>query len=148
MIVLDANLLLYAYDSSAPNHRRAHAWIEQTFSDGSLIGIPWQTVYAFLRIVTNSNLPGQRFSAPEAVEIVDRWLEQPNVRLLAPGENHWGLLRQTIVAGQARGRTITDAQLAAITLEYGGELCTTDRDFARFPNLRWSNPLESTQNQK
>jgi len=146
VIVLDANLLLYAYDSSAPNHRQAHAWIEQIFSGESIIGIPWQTVYAFLRIVTNPSLPGQRFTAGEAVEIVDQWLEQPNIHLLAPGEDHWRLLRQMIISGQARGRTITDAQLAAITLEYGGELCTTDRDFARFPNLSWSNPLESAQN--
>jgi uncharacterized protein len=146
VIVLDANLLLYAYDSTAANHRRARVWIEQTFSGGSLVGIPWQTVHAFLRIVTNTSLPGQRFTAEEAVEIVDQWLEQPNVRLLAPGEDHWRLLQQMMVSGQARGRTTTDAQLAAITLEYGGELCTTDRDFARFPNLRWSNPLESTQN--
>ena len=146
MIVLDANLLLYAYDSSAANHKQARAWIEQTFSDGSLIGIPWQTVHAFLRIVTNASLPGQRFTTKEGVEIVDKCLEQPNVRLLARGEDHWRLLRQVVVSGQARGRTITDAQLAAITLEYGGELCTTDRDFARFPNLHWYNPLESTEN--
>lgn len=73
--------------------------------------------------------------------MIDRWLEQPNVRLLAPGDHHWTLLRKMTIDGQARGALITDAQLAALTIECGGVLHTTDRDFARFPGLRWINPL-------
>ena len=68
-------------------------------------------------------------------------MNQPNVRLLAPGEHHWTLLRHTILEGQARGPLVSDAELAALTIEYGGVLHTTDRDFARFPGLRWTNPL-------
>lgn len=77
----------------------------------------------------------------QGVEIVDQWFEQPNVHFLAPGELHWGILRQLIIEGQARGPLLTDAQLAALTIEHGGILHTTDRDFARFPGLRWTNPI-------
>jgi uncharacterized protein len=141
VIVLDANILLYAYDSASSHHAKARSWIEQVFSGATPIGIPWQTAGVFLRIMTNTRLPGERFSLSEAVQIVDRWLEQPNVRLLAPSEDHWPLFRQMIVEGQAPGPLITDAQLAALTIEYGGVLHSTDRDFARFPGLRWKNPL-------
>lgn len=142
MIVLDANILLYAYDSSAEKHAKARAWVEQVFSDGTLVGIPWQTAYAFLRIVTNSRLPGRRFSTEEAAAIVDDWQAQPNVRFLGTGDQHWSVLRRMLIEGQAHGPLVTDAQLAAIALEHGGELYSTDRGFARFPELRWKNPLD------
>ncbi len=134
MIVLDANILLYAYDSASSHHSQARAWVERVFSAAAPIGLPWQTVTAFLRIMTNPRLPGERFSTQEAVQVVD-------VRLLAPGDDHWPPFRQMIVEGQASGPLITDAHLAALTIEYGGVLHTTDRDFARFPGLRWTNPL-------
>lgn len=143
MIVLDVNILLYAYDSASPQHVRARKWLEGTFSQGTPVGIPWQTIGAFLRIVTNPRLPGDRFSLKEAAEIIDRWLAQPNVRMLSPGEEHWTFLRRMMIEGQATGPLITDAALAALTIEYGGVLHTTDRDFGRFPNLRWTNPLSS-----
>ena len=142
MIVLDANILLYAYDVHAEKHAKARAWVEHVLSDGTPVGLPWQTVAAFLRVVTNPRLPGKRFTPEEAVQLVDQWLDQPNVRLLAPGDQHWSILRQMLMDGQARGPLVSDAQLAALTTEYGGILQTTDRDFARFPGLRWSNPLE------
>ena len=143
MIVLDANLLLYAYDSSSEKHEKARKWVELVFSEGSVVGLPWQTVAAFIRITTNPRIPGQRFTLEEVVQVVDRWLEQPNVRLLAPGDQHWPLLGRLLVGGQAWGPLATDAQLAALTIEYGGVLQTTDRDFARFPELQWTNPIEA-----
>ena len=142
MIVLDANILLYAYDASSEKHALARSWIERIFSEGALVGIPWQTVSAFLRVVTNFKLPGRRFTTEEAVEIVDSWLAQPNLRFLGTGDQHWTTLRRMLLEGQARGPLVTDAQLAALSIEHGGELHTTDRDFARFPGLRWKNPLE------
>ena len=141
MIVLDANILLYAYDSSSPHHAQARAWIEEVFSGAAPVGLPWSTISAFLRIMTNPRLPGERFTLLEAVQVVDGWLEQPNVRLLAQGEDHWAQFRQMMVEGQATGALVSDAQLAALAIEYGGVLHTTDRDFARFPGLRWTNPL-------
>ncbi|HEX4425182.1 MAG TPA: type II toxin-antitoxin system VapC family toxin [Terriglobales bacterium] len=141
MIILDANILLYAYDSGSPHHGKARSWIEKVFSGSELVGLPWQTTSAFLRIMTNAKLPGERFSVEDAAQIVDRWMEQPNVRILPPGEDHWPLFRQMMVEGQAPGALVTDAQLAALTIEFGGVLHTTDRDFARFPGLRWKNPL-------
>ena len=141
MIVLDANILLCAYDSASPFHAKARSWVELVFSGADPVGLPWQTVSAFLRIMANPTLPGERFSLEEAAQVVDRWLEQPNVRLLIPSDDHWPLFRQMIVEGQALGPLVTDAQLAALTMEYGGVLYTTDRDFARFPGLRWTNPL-------
>ena len=141
MIVLDANVLLYAYDSDSDKHAKARVWVEEVFSGASPVGLPWQTVSAFMRIVTNPGLAGKRFTLVEVVEIVDQWVKQPNVRLLGPGDNHWSFLRQMIVDGQVRGPLITDAQLAALTVEYGGVLHTTDRDFSRFPGLRWKNPI-------
>ena len=141
MIVLDANILLYAYDSDSDQHAKARAWVEQAFSGASPVGLPWQTVTAFVRIVTNPRLSGKRFTPADVIEIVDQWVNQPNLRLLGPGDNHWSFLRQMIMDGQARGPLVTDAQLAAITIEYGGVLHTTDRDFSRFPGLRWKNPL-------
>ena len=141
MIILDANILLYAYDSASMLHSKARSWVEDVFSGTTPIGLPWQTINAFLRIMTNSRLPGERFSIREAARIAELWLEQPNVRPLAPSEDHWPLFRQMIIEGQASGPLVTDAQLAALAIEYGGVLYTTDRDFARFPGLRWKNPL-------
>jgi toxin-antitoxin system PIN domain toxin len=141
VIVLDANILIYSYDSGSSQHAKARAWVEKTFSGLESVGLSWQTVSAFLRVMTNSRLPGPRLSLDQAARLVDEWLEQPNVRVLSTGDEHWILLRRMIVEGQASGALISDAQLAALTMEYGGVLHTTDRDFARFPSLRWTNPL-------
>ncbi len=99
MIVLDVNLLIYAYDTASPHHKSAIRWMEKALSGGEPVGIPWQTASAFLRISTNSNLPGDRFTAEEAAQILDELLEQPNVRLLVPGEHHWGLFRRKMNYG-------------------------------------------------
>lgn len=141
MIVLDANILLHAYDSSSPLHPQALPWLEELFSTGDAIGLPWQTVAAFLRVVTNPKLRGGLFTVEEAMAIVNQWLAQPNIRLLAPGDRHWTVLQSAMLEGQAHAARIRDAQLAARTMEYGGLLHTTDRDFARFPQLRRINPF-------
>ena len=142
MIVLDANILLYAYDSTSLHHKRARQWLEHALTSDAPVGIPWQTVSAFLRIMTNSRLPGERFTTKEAITVIEQWFSQPNVQRLSPGDSHWSLFQQMILEGQAQGPLIMDAQLAALTIEVGGVLHTVDRDFARFPKLRWLNPLK------
>jgi len=140
MIVIDANLLLYAYNRSASAHGPAKTWFERTLSLSEPVGIPWQSISAFIRIATNPNLPDS-LPMQNAVAVVNQWLARPQVQTLAPGELHWAIYRQMLIEGQVRGPLTSDAQLAALTIEFGGILHTTDRDFTRFPGLRWLNPL-------
>ena len=141
MIVVDSNLLIYAYDTESAHHAKSRGWLEKTFSGAEIVGLPWQTVSAFLRVVTNRRLPRSYRPVEEALQTVEEWLAQPNVRVLTPGDGHWALLRRIIVEANASGPLVSDAELAALTIEYGGVLHTADRDFARFPGLRWTNPL-------
>jgi uncharacterized protein len=141
VIVLDVNLLIYAYDTTTLHHRRARRWLEAVFSGTEPVGLPWQTVCAFLRVSTNSRLPGNRFTMDEAVAVVERCAALPTVHFLAPGIRHWAYFRRMLIDGDVTGPLATDAQLAALTIENGGVLYTTDRDFARFPGLKWVNPL-------
>lgn len=140
MIVLDANILLYAYGTASPQHEKARSCVEELFSGSELVGLPWQTMAAFLRVSTNARVAGAH-SVAEAVNEIEEWLKQPSVRVLAPGDDHWPVFRRMVVEGQASGALVSDAQIAALTIEYGGVLYTADRDFARFPGLRWKNPL-------
>jgi toxin-antitoxin system PIN domain toxin len=141
LIVLDANLLIYAYDLDSAHHKKSLYWLEELLSGVDAVGLPWQSVSAFLRVITNRRLPGMRVSLEQAVQVVDEWLQQPNVQVLVPADQHWSVLRQMILEGRASGPLVSDAEIAAITIEQGAVLHTTDRDFARFPGLRWKNPI-------
>lgn len=143
MIVVDANLLVYAYNTVSDHHEAARGWLDRAFSGSDQVCLPWQSIAAFLRIVTNPKLNGLQFSLTEAQGIVDSWIMQPNVRVLGPTDDHWFYFRRVIQEGRATGSMISDAEIAALTIEYGGVLHTNDRDFARFPGLRWVNPLQS-----
>jgi uncharacterized protein len=140
VIVLDVNILFYSYSAASPENEKAKACVEKLFSSVELVGLPWQTITAFLRISTNARLSGAR-PAIEAAQEVEGWLSQPNVRLITPGDDHWRILRQMMFEGQAFGPLVSDAQIAALTIENGAVLYSSDRDFARFPGLRWVNPL-------
>ena len=141
MIVVDANLLIYAYDTASLHYEKSRDWLEGVFSGIEPTALPWQSVAAFLRVMTNPKLHGRQYSLNEAGDIIQDWMAQSNVRILAPSDDHWVQFRRMMVEGQASGPLISDAELAALTIEYGGVLYTTDRDFARFPGLRWKNPL-------
>jgi len=141
LIVVDANLLIYAYDLDSAHHKKSLSWLEELLSGVEAVGLPWQSVSAFLRVIINRRLPGMRVSLEQAVQVVDEWLQQPNVQILVPADQHWSVLRQMILEGRASGPLVSDAEIAAITIEQGAVLHTTDRDFARFPGLRWKNPL-------
>ncbi len=142
MILVDANLLLYAYDSAAPEHPRARRWLEDVLAKPEPVLLPWHSVYAFLRIATNPRAWRSPLTILEAREIVDEWLSLPNVVVPSPGERHWEILRELLADGQCHGPLVTDAVLAALAMEHGAELCTNDRDFSRFPKLRVVNPLQ------
>lgn len=141
MIVVDANLLIYSYDVRSADHKKSVAWLEEVLSGDETVGLPGQSVTAFLRVVTNRRLPGVRATVEQALLAVEEWLREPNVQMLSSGDQHWSVLRRMIVDGQASGALVSDAEIAALTVEYGGVLHTADRDFARFPGLRWVNPL-------
>ena len=141
MIVVDANLLIYSYDLDSAHHKKSLSWLEELLSGVEAVGLPWQSVSAFLRVITNRRLPGTRVTLEQAVQVVDEWLQQPNVQVLVPADQHWSVLRHMILEGRASGPLVSDAEIAAITIEQGAVLHTTDRDFARFPGLRWKNPL-------
>jgi toxin-antitoxin system PIN domain toxin len=143
LILVDANILLYAHDSASPHHNSARKWLESAFSGFEPVGIGWITILAFLRISTTRGILRNPFSPSEAVIIVSEWLDRPVVALLHPGERHWEILRKLIVEGQAPGPLVMDAHEAALAIEHGATLCTADRDFTRFPGLRTLNPLKA-----
>jgi|SRR5208282_1673514 len=142
MILIDANLLLYAYDHFSPHHQAARDWLESTLSEPEPVGLAWMTLLAFTRIGTSPRPLENPLSVSEAAAIVATWLERPMVTLLDPGETHWETLRDLMAKGQAHGPLIMDAHLAALAIEHGATLATTDRDFARFPGLKFFNPLD------
>jgi toxin-antitoxin system PIN domain toxin len=143
MILVDANLLLYAYNQDAPEHAAARSWLEVTLSAPTPFGLSWQTILAFIRISTNKRAFPQPLSVQEATEIVAQWLDRPSVTILQPGERHWALLVGMLRVGQASGPLAMDAHLAALAVEHGATLYSTDRDFARFVGLNVANPLQS-----
>lgn len=140
MILVDANVPLYAYDRSSPHHQRVRTWFESALNGPEPIGFAWVTLLAFLRLITNPRVFQRPMAVPDAVAAVQGWLAQPAVAVLEPTRNHLPTLVNTATEGQARGPMIMDAHLAALALEHGATLCTTDRDFARFPGLRLVNP--------
>lgn len=143
MILVDANLLLYAYNSRAVEHKRCRLWLESTLSEPGLVRFAWLTLWAFLRIATHPRTFERPLTSDDATAIVSDLLAQPNVGVLEPGERHWEILRPLCVEGQATGALVMDAVLAAIAIEHGATLHTTDRDFARFSGLKWTNPLQT-----
>jgi len=141
MILVDANLLLYAYHPRAAQHEPSRAWLEATLSGSRLVRFAWLTLWAFLRITTNPRAFDHPLSISEAESAISSWIAQPNVGIVEPGERHWEILRGLIREGQTSGPMVMDAVLAALAIEHGATLHTTDRDFARFPGLEWTNPL-------
>jgi len=145
MILIDANILIYAYDATARQHGPAKRWIESVFAGPRPVRLPWATVLAFLRIMTNPRVFRRPLSLDEATTIVDDWLAQPNVWLLDPTERHWTILRAQLLSGQASGPLVTDAHHATLAIEHGATLYTSDRDFARFAGVTTVNPLEEAE---
>ena len=141
MTVLDVNLLLYAYNPGLPQQPAAAAFLEGLFNGLDPVGLPWSTLWAFLRISTDHRIPIYRRTPDDVFSRVREWLSLPTVHLVHPGPKHVAILQQLVVENEAIGPLLSDAALAAIAIEHGATLASTDRDFGRFPGLRWINPL-------
>jgi toxin-antitoxin system PIN domain toxin len=141
MILVDANLLLYATLRELPPHRRASLWLEERLGGATRVGLPWPSLLAFVRIVTNPRV----FSAPLSLERawtrVREWLAADVAWIPLPTEAHAEVLGRLLLDAGARGDLVPDAHLAALAIEHGLVLCSSDGDFARFRGLRWDNPL-------
>ncbi len=141
MIVIDVNLLIYAVNQDSPDHRKAKAWLESAVSGTETIGLPWIVLLAFLRLTTRPGLFQKPLTVDAAFDLVDGWLQQPSVMVPEPTPRHFLTMRDLVSALGTGGNLTSDAHLAAIAIEHGAELCSTDNDFGRFGRLRWRNPL-------
>jgi toxin-antitoxin system PIN domain toxin len=139
--VTDVNLLLYAVDSSSPRHAVARPWLEAQLSGVETFALPVSVLLALVRLSTQARIFERPLGPDEAFGLVERWLAQPCATLIAPGDRHLVLVRELLQPLGAAGNLVSDAHLAALAIEHGAELCSADTDFARFPRLRWSNPL-------
>ena len=141
MLMLDANLLIYAYHEEAQEHESARKWVEEIFSSSELVGLPWQSILAFLRITTHPRVFERPLLMSNAQSIVASWLDRPQIHAIEAGATFFDVLSGLLGVAQIRGALVSDAAIAALAIEHGATLCTTDRDFARFPGLRYINPL-------
>ncbi len=141
MIVPDVNLLLYATNSSVPQHSRARQWLSDIMTGDEPVGLAWIVVVAFVRISSNARIYRAPMSVDQATDIVDRWLNNPLVSTIEPSTSHWTILRGLLRENGSAGNLTNDAHLAALCIERGATLHSADGDFSRFRGLRWQNPL-------
>jgi uncharacterized protein len=140
-MLIDANLLLFAVHETSPHHARARAWLSEQLNGEQRVGIPWLSLGAFMRIITNPRIFRRPLDPSAAWARVEDWLANDIVWTPAPTPRHAQVLGGLIKRHQPRGNLITDTQLAALAIEHGVELCSADTDFARFTEVRWNNPL-------
>ena len=143
MIIPDVNLLIYATNSSSLFHVEARDWWRSALVGDELVGIPWTSILAFLRLSTSTSVYEQPLSMDAAVAIVEAWLESPNTSLINPGKRHVHALRVFTPSGSG-GSFVNDVHLAALAWEHGGTVYSADRDFSRIPQVAWINPLIET----
>lgn len=141
MILVDANLLVYAHVRSFPQHEAARKWLDGRLNGQARVGLPWPSLLAFLRLVTNPRVFEHPERMPVAWRQVTDWLNCQCAWIPQPTERHETVLGTLLAAQDMQGNLVPDAHLAALALEHGLTLCTTDGDFARFTGLRWENPL-------
>jgi hypothetical protein len=144
MILVDVNLLLYARMSLFAEHRRASKWLDEQLNGSTPVGIPWQSLTAFIRLIINPRVFTKPLPLAEAWKQVEEWLACSPVWIPVPTENHAYILGQLICGNALTPNLIADAHLAALAIEHGLTLCSADGDFARFRDVRWVNPLTAT----
>ena len=141
MILLDVNILLYATNQSVSQHATAREWLDRQLSDNHRVGLPWATLLAFLRLSTSARVAARPLTMDSAWENVTQWLECEPVWIPLPTERHAEVLGTLLAQPGVHGNLVPDAHLAALAIEHGLTLCSTDGDFARFEELNWINPL-------
>lgn len=137
----DVNLLLYAVDADSPRHAKARDWLEEALSGTEEVGFAWAVLLGFLRISTNPAAFEEPLASAQAFAFVEEWLARPNATALVAGPGHVVLMRELLQPLGIAGNLTSDAHLAALAIEHGAELFSSDTDFARFESLRWTNPL-------
>jgi len=141
VILLDANLLIYSVNRDAPLNRNARRWLESALSGNETIGFPWNVLLAFLRLTTRPGVFRHPLPIATAFDLIGSWLNQTPATIVHPGPRHLKVLSELLLPTGTGGNLTSDAHLAALAIEHGAELCSTDNDFARFPGLKWRNPL-------
>jgi toxin-antitoxin system PIN domain toxin len=141
VIIPDINLLVYSYNSDAPFHDEARDWWEDCLSNPGTVGLPWAVMLGFVRIMSSNAVFSDPMEPVDAISHVRSWLVCPQTEILTPGPRHLEILADILRAARASGRLTTDAHLAALAIETQSELHSNDVDFARFPGLRWRNPI-------
>ncbi len=141
MILVDANILVYAHVSTLSQHERVRTWLDGELNGASPVGLPWPSLLAFLRLVTNPRVFERAEPIADAWSQVAEWLACDTAWIPQPTERHTELLCDLLAKTKAHANLVPDAHLAALAIEHGLTLCSTDSDFARFPGLRWRNPL-------
>lgn len=141
LILVDINLLVYSWDRSSPHHAAARSWLDGKLNEMARVGLPWESLLGFLRIVTNPRIFQRPQTVIRAWQQVQEWLDCGNVWIPQPGEDHQDILGGLLENLGGGAKLIPDAHLAALAMEHGLTLCSSDGDFARFQGLRWSNPL-------
>lgn len=144
MILVDANLLIYAHVDGFPLHAGARQWLDGKLGGEHRVGLPWPSLLAFVRLISNPRVFEKPASVTQAWKQVEDWLLLPPVWIPQPTREHPAILENLLRGAPLRSNLIPDAHLAAIAIAHGLELCSTDGDFARFPRLRWTNPLAET----
>jgi toxin-antitoxin system PIN domain toxin len=141
MILPDVNILVYAYNENASEHARIRTWWEETLNQSRPVAMSWTSILGFIRVATHRRILDNPMHPGQAVALVQSWLGMRNVQIITPGEAHGEILFGLLDHLGTAGDLTTDAHLAALAIEYQAELVSTDVDFARFPRLRWFNPL-------
>lgn len=141
MILVDANLLIYAHVTSLSQHRAARMWLDSCLNGPTLLGLPWSSLLSFVRLVSNPLSFEQPLPIPDAWHQIEEWLACSVVWISQSTERHREILGSLLTDTLTRSNLVLEAHLAAPAVWYGLTLCSTDRDFARFPNFRWENSL-------
>jgi toxin-antitoxin system PIN domain toxin len=140
-VLLDANLLLYATDADSPHNEAAAAWLTAVLNGDRRVGLPWQTIGAFLRVVTHPRVTTHPLSSATAWSFVQSWLDAEPAWIPPATERTARVLARLVHNTPATGNLVTDASLAALAIEHGLVVMTADTDFGRFPEVAWHNPL-------